>query len=724
MLFLLIIGLVTILAQAVLLRELVVAFYGVDLIYTLGIGAWLVWTAAGALMGRRHPASGTGRMPLLFLPLSLILPADVVFIRGIRILFSGVPGAYLPFAVQMTALSGALLPVGLLSGQLFRQAAQDYAARGRTLAAAYALESAGGLAGGFAATLFLSLGVQNYMIALLCAFVSLGAACAGWKKSGVGFRSALAGAALLLAFLWIAAGAADRALTAWNHPNLLVSRDTPYGRMTVTQQGSQIAVYDNDALSFETEGTEAEELVHVAALLHPRPDRVLILGGGVAGSVREALKHRPAHVDYVELNPALLTVVAPRMAADSRESLRANPVHIFLDDPRRFLAGAPSYDLILIGMPEPESGPANRFYTLDFFHECGRHLNPGGVLAFRMRSGENFWTPAQAQRSVSLYRTLKAALPYVQVLPGAASIFLAASQPLPHDPALLESRLEARGIAARLVSGPYIRYLYTNDRFAQTAHLLEAGSAPLNTDGRPVCYHYTLIIWMSKFYPSLASFDAATPSLTDRRSTAIFLGLPIAAAALFWIARRNHLWRRTLLAGLAGCVGMVYETLLVLHYQVKSGILYRDIGILLTGFMAGLALGAWASDRCVRHGGPWARRSLGPLAIGGLALPGLAIWFRLSSGVLAGLPEAAGLLVFAGFLVSMTFAYTGLEGAQDQRIIAAPRYAADLLGGCLGSVAATLLLIPLAGMEATAGLMVPVSIAAVLLLPPGHRRIG
>lgn len=722
MLYLLIIGLVSILAQAVLLRELAVAFYGVDLIYSLGIGIWLVWTAAGALIGRRRPGLRSDHTPALFLLFSLFVPADVVFIRAIRILFSDVPGAYLPFASQMMALSGALLPIGLLSGLLFRRAAQAYVTGGRTLAAAYAMESAGGLAGGLSATLFLRFGFQNFSIALFCALVSLGAACTGCRRSGRWFRTLVAGSALVMICLFIVAGTADRALTAWDHPDLLVSQDTPYGRMTVTQQGGQTAVYENDALSFETEGTEAEEFAHMAALLHARPDRVLILGGGIAGTVREVLKHQPALVDYVELNRPLLTEVAPRLALDLQESLRAAPVHIFIDDPRRFLASAPRYDLILIGMPEPESGPANRFYTLDFFRQCAGHLNPEGIMAFRMKSAENFWTPQQTQRAISLYRTLQAALPNVQVLPGATNIFLASEQPLPNDPSLPESRLEARGIRARLVSRPYVRYVYTNDRFAQTARVLEAGSAPLNTDEHPVCYHYTLMIWMSKFYPALRSFNTSIPSWWNRQHPLVLWTLLAAITALFLAARGNPSWRRTLLAGLAGFVGMVYETVLVLNYQVKSGILYQDIGVILTGFMAGLTLGAWMSDQSLGHGGPWIRRMHGPLSTGGLALLGLALWVRLDSGALAGLPEATVLLLITGFLVSAVFAYATLEGTQDQMVIVAPRYAADLLGGCLGSLVSTLLLIPLAGMGVTAALMVPLALVSVLLLPLNRSR--
>ena len=62
MVLLLAVGFVSILAQVVLLRELSVAFYGIELIYILAIGVWLLCTAAGAAIGRQGPVSAAARL--------------------------------------------------------------------------------------------------------------------------------------------------------------------------------------------------------------------------------------------------------------------------------------------------------------------------------------------------------------------------------------------------------------------------------------------------------------------------------------------------------------------------------------------------------------------------------------------------------------------------------------------------------------------------------------
>jgi hypothetical protein len=175
MLDLLVIGLISILGQAVVLRELSVAFYGIDLIYVLAMGIWLVFTALGAMIGRKNLAPAGNRIRVSLLAYAILLPADVVFIRSLRTLFSGVPGAYLPFADQVLAMSAALLPVGLLSGWLFQCAVKRAMIGGGSLARAYALESLGGLAGGLLATMGLRIGLQNLSIAVVSAMVSLAA---------------------------------------------------------------------------------------------------------------------------------------------------------------------------------------------------------------------------------------------------------------------------------------------------------------------------------------------------------------------------------------------------------------------------------------------------------------------------------------------------------------------------------------------------------------------
>jgi spermidine synthase len=698
------IGLISILGQVILLRELNVSFYGVELIYLLALGIWLFWTAFGAVIGRRNYSPSVNHIAVLFVIFGITIPLDIVFIRSSRLIFGGIPGTYLTFFQQLTVAVISMLPAGLLSGLLFQWTARAYVATGRTLAKAYAIESAGGLLGGLFATLFIMWGLRNLSVAFLCALISviIPLIILRGLRASLLRGSAIVLACIFLVLLW-KTDSLDFRMTAWNHPNLMESNDSPYGRITVTKRYNQIAVFENDALAFETEGTDAEYFCHLAALQHPNPQNVLILGGGVEGIVGEISKYAPKRIDYVELNPVMLKMVTQHLPDDIRKSLAAPNVRIIYADPRQYLKKSGKYDLILVGMPEPSSGQANRFYTREFFEQCSAKLDPGGILGFRLRTAENLWTPPLTGRNSSIYNALKSVFPNVLFLPGTTNVITASSSELPAVPEVMSERLNDRKIKTRLISSNYIKYLFTNDRFIEIRNLLAGEKAPPNTDIRPVCYQYAFIIWLSKFFPRIAFVDSS--SLVNNifikppLSLLLWIGLPV----LFLLSRFRPAIRRALLVAVAGFLGMVLETILILYYQVKHGVLYQDIGLLLMSFMAGLALGAMLINKAFSWsiGKQRFSRFYGIGLLIGFCLLCIFTQMLIIRGFPLGIFTISLLLAAAGFLVAGIFSYASLHEIEDQKIIISPLYFADLLGGCLGSLLSSLILIPLMGMDVT-----------------------
>ncbi|MCX6600174.1 MAG: hypothetical protein NT025_01255, partial [bacterium] len=527
--------------------------------------------------------------------------------------------------------------------------------------------------------------------------------------------------ALTLTALWALAyvkgSSLDRWMTGWNHPHLTLTRDTPYGRVTVTRLDHQISVYENGVLSFESEGTSAEEIVHLAMLSHPRPRDVLILGGGLEGMALHVLQHDPARVDYVELNGPMLRAVQPLLPADQRQSLTDSRVRVIEGDPRRELARLLSYDVIVVATPEPVSGQANRFYTREFFAQAAAHLRTGGVLAFRLRSSENFWPQALILRNGGIVRALQSAFGSIVILPGTSHLVLASMSALPGDPDTLANRFVARRIQARLVQPSYIRYLYSNDRRAQIESQFAHTDAPMNTDERPICYHFAATVWLSKFYPRLLRSGALLgQSWAPWKVAAIFAllcGAVIAIARL--LARRKA--ELLVLMGVAGCCGMVLETVLLLRFQSERGVLYQDIGVLLTLFMLGLAAGAGAVaglTNSFTHGAPsvaW----MSMVTLLCFAVLCLLIAWRVSAGGMAGMLGSGAALFACGAMVAAVFGLVGLAAGSGGPGVGV-LYSADLAGGCVGSLVASLWLIPLAGLILSAVICALICLAALVLI--------
>ncbi len=711
------VGLVTLLGQVVLLRVILVASFGSELVYLLAIGLQLLGTALGVMTGRRAVRNGETSVRMLFFVFALLLPVLVAFARGMRVIFGGTPGAYLPFHQQMAGIALVLLPSGIVGGLLFTRVATLYVDRGKTLASAYAIESAGGLAGGISSTVLIAAGVQNLAAAILCSLIAVAAAILPNRR---GERPWLlqtgAAIALGLTLSLLASRQIDHRLTALNHPQLLDSRDTPYGRATITGSLGQVVVFENDALAFESQGTSAEEFVHVAALQIRDPRSALVLGGVVDGLIPEVMKHGFERVADVEIDRRLVDMVAPFLPHGVPDSWNARHAVLTYEDPRRAMERPTRYDLILSAMPEPESGQASRFYTREFFDLCARRLSVGGVLAFRLRASENSWTPALARRNGSIVHALRAAFTNVVILPGTVNVVVASNSPLVTDPDILSARLRERKIETRLVSSRYLNYLYTNDRKGEIERAVAAVAAPENSDARPVCYQYTLVLWLSKFFPSLGQFDFGRldpMQLGARPRGAAFIIATLAIGALM-LVRRSIVMRRTLLVAIAGFTGMLLECSVILRYQMSSGVLYQDLGLLLTMFMSGLALGSWALDRADIEDRSHSRNGIALLVA--IAVLSCLTAFSFMSGTESILAASALLLLAAGLLTGGLFAFASLRHVESQARVVAPLYAADLLGGCLASISGSLFLIPVLGLPATALLVGLLALLAMMIV--------
>lgn len=689
------IGFISMLGQVIILREFLVAFYGIELICALAIGVWLLWTGTGAFFFRKSRPSAN-IIALLFFFLGLAFPGDVLFLRSSRLVFSAVPGAYLSFFRQMVIILTALLPIGIPLGLLFQWAARHFTGEGRSLPAAYAIESAGGLLGGLASTLFFYWGLQNFTLALVCASACLTGPLL-YPGLGSSVRRLAAVLLLFLIPLFFLSGPIDRRTSAWNHPGLQAVQDTPYGRITVTKLSDQISVFENDVLLFETQSKEPETFSHLPALQHHGPAiRKMLILGGLDGTIQELVKYRPERIDWVEINRTGVDLILPFLPAEMRQPLLRSPVRLIIADPRTFLKQGDRYDLIVVALGEPVSGQANRFYTKEFFAACASRLAPGGLVALRLRSGENFWTPAMQSRLESIYRALKTIFPEVLILPGDTNVVTASFAPLPKDPEILVAQWQRFGLRTRLVSPPYIRYLYSNDRFFTIQEKLKTGRAPINSDLRPFCYQYTVMIWLSKFFPSMAPIPGP-----DSGNLSVYGGIgALILAGLFFFLRRSTPWRRVMLAGAAGFLGMLFESVLILYYQVKAGVLYQDIGVLLMSFMAGLALGAQVMER-VFSGEVDLQRKIRTWGLGLLmgfsCLAGVA-GLLMQRGYGTGLLETVLMLGASGFVVAAVFACASRYGNSNQERSVAPIYGADLLGGCLGALLAGTVLIPFSGL--------------------------
>jgi len=716
------IGSVSVLDQVVLFREWMVAGYGVELICVLALGVWLLLNAAGVFL----TASGHGpKLSAALFLAGLGGLADVVFIRSLRILAGLPPGTYLPPAIFIPAVVVSLLPICLLLGAAFQRAADLGVQYGRTLARAYAVECSGSVFGGLLSALLLYWGIQNMVQAIVCAAVTIAAGILAvervpgkdghpapflkWLLAGIFLIALMAGSDKL-----------DLATTRWNHPFLVESQDSGYGRLTVTRNLGQTVLYQNDVLIADSQSAGAEELVQLTCLQHPDPRQVLILEGSAEGLSREAAGHRPDNIDQVEIDPALIRLTRKYMTEALPESFPQVNIHTHIQDPRQYLRSDHAYDLIISGCAEPSTVLANRFFTRSFFMGCQAALAPGGILGFRLNASENFWSPAMAYRNASVVAALEAVFPHVLVLPGSINVVLASRSTLATDPQILIARFWNRDLQTRLVTPPYIAYVLSNDRRDDIDHMLAAQAAPMNTDDRPVCYSLTAWIWLSRLIPAMAHQNVSgwIQAVLRYEWIAVVLIILVFGLGMNRLARGGGSLAYAA-AGFAGFGGMVLENAMMLHYQTQSGALYQNMGILFMAFMLGMSAGAVATLNLMsRFRGRSIFRSVDSLLflIPAAVCLGWAGMQFLSDA--PGLFPMAALLAVAGFGVSAIFTRYAFESGHPRSL-----YAADVAGGGIGALVCGILLFPLLGLNRSVYLLAGMSVAAGIgvVLPGRHR---
>ncbi len=130
-----------------------------------------------------------------------------------------------------------------------------------------------------------------------------------------------------------------------------------------------------------------EMMTHPALNSHPHPRKVVVVGGGDCGTLREVLKHpeieSATQVEIDERVTRLSEQYFPELC-DKNDDPRAT---LFFGDGIQWMKDAPdgSIDLIIIDSTDPV-GPAEGLFGLRFYVDCVRALAPNGLLVQQSES--------------------------------------------------------------------------------------------------------------------------------------------------------------------------------------------------------------------------------------------------------------------------------------------------------------------------------------------------
>lgn len=130
-----------------------------------------------------------------------------------------------------------------------------------------------------------------------------------------------------------------------------------------------------------------EMMTHPALLTHPDPKRVLIIGGGDCGTLREVLKHPGVELAVQAELDERVTRVSEIYFPELCESNNDSRADLQFVDGIKWVEDAKpgSYDVIIIDSTDP-IGQAARLFSAEFYGDCHKALSQNGILIAQSES--------------------------------------------------------------------------------------------------------------------------------------------------------------------------------------------------------------------------------------------------------------------------------------------------------------------------------------------------
>ena len=192
---------------------------------------------------------------------------------------------------------------------------------------------------------------------------------------------------------------ADRVLfdTETGQQRLVLVENPIFGRMLSLDGVTQVTERD--------EFVYHEMLTHVPMLAHGNARRVLIIGGGDGGILREVLRHpNVEQATMVEIDAGVVSFSREWLPTVSDGAFDDPRLNLVIADGAAFVRDTTDrFDVVIIDSTDP-IGPGEVLFTDSFYGHVRRLLNPGGVVV--TQNGVPFLQPDELLGTMRAFRAL------------------------------------------------------------------------------------------------------------------------------------------------------------------------------------------------------------------------------------------------------------------------------------------------------------------------------
>jgi spermidine synthase len=745
-------------AQILLLRELLIVFSGNELSIGIILANWLILGAFGSyIVGRRaerskHTLEAFAVITILF-ALSLLIA--IYLTRILKVAMGISIGESIGFLPMLFSSLLVLSAVCILQGALFTYSCRIHSLfsspGASSVGRVYVYETVGTIIGGVACTYFLIPYFNSFQavtgLALMNFVVCLVLLAPSWNK-GLFQKTVLAVLTVLILFsgFTLFAGQADNLhhhsiQAQWKNQNVVHYQNSQYGNICVIENEGQYSFFLDGVPNLITPIPDipaVEEFVHLPLLAHPAPTDLLILSGGAGGMINEALKHPSIEaIEYAELDPLLLDLIRKFSTPLTESELNDRRVEIQHVDGRLLLRKSKhKYDVIFVGIQEPSNLQANRFFTQEFFSLVKDRLNEGGILVLRLPGSLTYVNEELRNLNSCIFNTLGSVFSHIRVVPGDGSnLFLSSDsgEVTQIDKTQIIERLSQRDITADVIVPWHIEKKLHPGWQEWFSRFLEGGSEKINSDFTPVGLFYSISHWNAVFAPSLRGIFGQLEKI-NVRSVVLLFGVLLLLYLFFRPRNRQFLQGGIALSIITtGFAGMMFDLMIIFAFQSIYGYVFSWIALLIASFMAGAASGALL----ITTGLGRIKNHFRAFKVIEVAIVCFSIVFPIVFLVMpTHLGDSETFFVFKMLFLTLSFISGFLTGSQfplanklyfgKRRSLsetAGLLYASDLLGGWLGGIVGAVVLLPVLGLTGTCitvGLLKLTSFAVISTQPDRH----
>lgn len=191
---------------------------------------------------------------------------------------------------------------------------------------------------------------------------------------------------------------------------VLLSLHSKYQRIEVLETpdwGKVLLIDGKIMLTEKDEFIYHEMIAHPALFTHPNPDRILVIGGGDGGTVREITRHKKVkEIDLCEIDEAVIEVSQKYFPYLSK-GFSDSRVNIHIEDGSKFIKKKKNhYSVVIIDSTDP-SQLSNELFTPHFYHSVKQSLQEDGILVVQ---SESIITHPQLVRDI--YLKIKKSFPH------------------------------------------------------------------------------------------------------------------------------------------------------------------------------------------------------------------------------------------------------------------------------------------------------------------------